>query len=498
VLASGSLVQQISQVAGLLVMTLILTVLARELTASELGVFGLLTSLAGYLLVMQNAAASAAVRNMAIATDDRERAGAFSTAVLIYAAAGALTGVLLVALGFVLAEVIDMQASLRSDTRIGSIALGLVTMLGWPLTIFRDALRASQRFARAALMDIVGSVAYGLLVLGLAVGGAPLWLLIGVSGTIPMFAGAASFVAFRLDRLPYRFHFGAVTRAEVGSFVRLGGHVSAIEAAGVIIYALDRIILGIFRPVATVALFEGPVRVHNLVRALNGALNVTVLPTAAKYVGEGDAARLRELLVRGSRYALAIVLPITVTLMVLAEPLLEVWLGEQYGDGALALTILVGYWLFNGSTGIVGSIAVAGGRASTIARYAWTMAIGNLALSLALTPWLGLEGVALGTTIPYLVMFPFVVRLVLQIVDVPLGELVRRAWMPSYLLGLGLAGGLVVARLTLDLFALLPLVTVALCGPALFWIAYYLIWLEDHERELVRDVLAGFVSRRRV
>src|SRR3982750_3786672 len=64
-LASGSLMQQLSQVAGLLAMFAIVTVLARRLTLSELGVYGLLNAFAGYLLIIQNSAATAAVRNIA-------------------------------------------------------------------------------------------------------------------------------------------------------------------------------------------------------------------------------------------------------------------------------------------------------------------------------------------------------------------------------------------------------------------------------------------------
>ena len=89
-LATGSLAQQASQVAGLVAMVAVITVLARQLTLAELGVYGLLNSLAGYLLIVQNAAAGAAVKAMASASDEREGSAAFSTSALMYVAAGAL------------------------------------------------------------------------------------------------------------------------------------------------------------------------------------------------------------------------------------------------------------------------------------------------------------------------------------------------------------------------------------------------------------------------
>src|SRR2546423_9644157 len=64
-LASGSLAQQASQVSGLLSMLVLVTVLARRLQVAEFGVYGVLSSLAGYLLVIQNARAGAAGRGLA-------------------------------------------------------------------------------------------------------------------------------------------------------------------------------------------------------------------------------------------------------------------------------------------------------------------------------------------------------------------------------------------------------------------------------------------------
>ena len=56
-LASGALVQQIAQASGLLVLLVIVTVLARRLSVAELGAYGLVASLAGYLLVLRNSVA---------------------------------------------------------------------------------------------------------------------------------------------------------------------------------------------------------------------------------------------------------------------------------------------------------------------------------------------------------------------------------------------------------------------------------------------------------
>ena len=60
------------------------------------------------------------------------------------------------------------------------------------------------------------------------------------------------------------------------------------------------IILGAYRSPTAVGLYEGPVRAHNLLYALGGALAVPTVPTASRYVATGDERILGELAVRGS------------------------------------------------------------------------------------------------------------------------------------------------------------------------------------------------------
>ena len=153
-------------------------------------------------------------------------------------------------------------------------------------------MRARQLFVQAAVIEMAAMVVFAALVLTLVYTGADLAVVIGVSGTIPMLSGVGAAVVVRLRRLPFRFRPGAATREEAIEFARLAGYVSLSETAGTIIYALDRVILGVFQSAVTVGLYEGPVRAHNLVRALNAALSVTVLPTASRYFGESDEARL--------------------------------------------------------------------------------------------------------------------------------------------------------------------------------------------------------------
>jgi O-antigen/teichoic acid export membrane protein len=483
-------VQQIAQASGLVVLLVVITVLARRLSLSQLGAYGLVAPLSGYLLVLRNSVASSTVRTMAAAGDDAERARAFSTAAALYAAVGILTGLAIAGVGTLIAVSV-LHGNLQRTGVLGALMLGGVTGLGLISTVYLDALRSSMLLTRAASLEIVGvALQLALMLTLILVVEAPLWTIIGASGGIPLMSGTLSAIAVRRLGLPYRFRRSEVNRVSAGQLVPTAGYLLVVELANLVIYSLDRVILGIFKTPATVGLYEGPVRTHNLFYAVNGALAVTTLPATSRYTAQRDSERLRALMLRGSRYTLALVVPLAVTAIALARPLLEVWLGRRFGEGALALSILVSYWLLYGALAVTPGFLVGAGKARTVARYMVVVAGANLALSLALTPLVGLEGPALGTAIPYLVAFPFLLRLSLSAAPVRLAELARVAWLPAYSLGAALAGLLVIARLALDINTLPELLALGGGGVLAYWLAFYAFWLAPHERALVRG-LAG-------
>jgi O-antigen/teichoic acid export membrane protein len=485
-LASGALLQQIAQGAGLLALLAIVTILARRLdSVAALGAYGLVASLAGYLLVLRNSVASSAVRAMAGAVDPAERRLVFSAAAVLYLVAGVATGLLIVGASLLIAAFI-LSGDLAADARVGGLGLGAVTAAGVSASVCLDALRAEREFVRAATTEIAAVALYLASMLALIFGGAGLGALIAASGGLPLYSGVLSALVARRAGLGLRFQRSAATRPRVMAIVPTAGWLLVIELCNMAMYAFSRAILGAYKSPAAVGRFEGPIRAHNLLYALGGALAVPVVPTASRYVATGDQRRLRDLAVRGTRYTLALFVPLCVTLIVLAGPILEAWLGDRYADGDLALAILVSYWLVYGGLVVTPGFLVGAGRAREVARIMICVAAANLALALALTPSLGIEGPAVATAVPFFAAFPFLLRLGLNASRAPLSELARRAWAPNYLLGAALALALIAGRALLPMDETVAVLALAAAGPLAYWSIFYGLVLDAGERALVR------------
>jgi O-antigen/teichoic acid export membrane protein len=488
-LASGALLQQAAQASGLVSLLVIVTLLARRLSVTELGAYGLVASLAGYLLVLRNSVASSAVRAMAGAAEGEERARMFSAAAALYGVVGVATGLLIAAAALAIAALI-LDGELARDARVGGLGLAAVTAAGLTASVYLDALRAERRFVRAAVTEIVAVALQLVLMLSLVLGGAGLSVVIAASGAIPLFSGVLSGLVARRAVPSVRLTAGGLSRARLMAIVPTAGWLLAIELSNLAIYAFSRVILGAFRTPGSVGLFEGPLRAHNLLYAVNGALAVPVLPTASRYAAAADERRMRELVVRGTRYTLALFVPVCVTLMVLAGPILEVWLGERYVEGQTALAILVSYWLLYGGLVVTPGFLVGAGLAREVARIFAGLALVSLAASLLLTPELGLEGPALATAVPFVLAFPFMLRLGLMASGAGARELAGRAWGPNYLLGAALAAALAATRALLDPDQAVGVLALAFAAPLAYWAAFYGFVMDAGERRLVRGLLS--------
>ena len=199
--ASGAVLQQLAQGLGLVALLGIVTLLARRLEVAELGAYGLVASLAGYLLVLRNSVASSAVRAMASATDPEERSRVFAAAAALYVVVGLATGVLIAAAALAIAALV-LDGDLARQARIGGLGLGALTAVGIAASVYLDALRAERRFAQAAGAEMAAVVIYVAVMVTLILTGASLGALMAVSGALPLLSGLLCALIARRSGLP--------------------------------------------------------------------------------------------------------------------------------------------------------------------------------------------------------------------------------------------------------------------------------------------------------
>jgi O-antigen/teichoic acid export membrane protein len=190
--------------------------------------------------------------------------------------------------------------------------------------------------------------------------------------------------------------------------------------AGRIAFKTDAIVIGLCGELGMIPFFDMPSRLVEYAKNLIRSGTTALTPAISALEVTGGKAAIRDLFLTGCRYALYLTLPIQLALMMFGGAFLELWLGDpEYrlrGQPVL--------WILGGtlSVGLLQSVAArvlyGVGQIRRFARLMLLEAGLNLVLSLVLYQPLGLNGVALGTAIPNLVMCIYVLLQVCALLQV--------------------------------------------------------------------------------
>jgi PST family polysaccharide transporter len=155
-----------------------------------------------------------------------------------------------------------------------------------------------------------------------------------------------------------------------------------------------------------------------------------VIPSASWLRARDDRRSLRELLERGTKYSLLLTLPCVIAPMVLAGPLVQVWVGDEYAAAAGLAAVGLLYIAATAPLAVGSNLLVGVGRASAVLRAVLFAVPVNLVSSLVLVHLVGTVGVFLGTLIGTAVLLGPLGTAVVREVDTSATEFLRTAVAP--------------------------------------------------------------------
>ena len=159
----------------------------------------------------------------------------------------------------------------------------------------------------------------------------------------------------------------------------------------------------------------------------------------------------------------------------------------------MATAILLAWWLFAPNLVFANSILTVDRKFRSLAIYAWGVALLNLVLSVSLTAAFGPSRAS--RSAPRERSWPRCRSIspayVAKRRGLSLGSFVRPVWIPAIGLGAVLAAGLLAARFLFGIDSGPAVLALLVCGPLLYWAAFYLLALDRDERRLVPEIIGA-------
>ncbi len=343
-LARNTVFNLLGQALPLLVAFVCLPYLIGELGTDRFGVLALAWVVLGYFVFFDLGLGRASTKFIAEALGSAGHAvipGLLWTASATQAALGSLGGLLLAGLTPLLVErVLAIPAALNAEARISFYLLALSLPIVLISTSLRGALEAAQRFDLVnALRAPLSAANFLLPTVGALLG-------LRLPGVVALLV-ASRFVSLILHYWLCLRVFPSVRgwpRPQWPAFrtlIGFGGWVTLSSAVGPALLYLDRFTLGIVSTVAAVGYYSAPYEMVARLWILPSSLVATLFPAWSTLAAEGQRERLGNLAVRSLKYMLILLTPPTLILVACADPLLRLWLGDDFANQSTrALQIL--------------------------------------------------------------------------------------------------------------------------------------------------------------
>lgn len=385
------------------------------------------------------------------------------------------------------------------DAAVGRTILLIVSLQvasGFTFSVFGSVVNGFQRYD---LNNLVGA-ATALLVALVNVS----VLLLGF-GVVPLVVATTAvrltaYLAYRRNAYrvfpALRISAALVRRARLREVTGFSLFMAVLDWAAKVNYALDVFVVGASLGTVAVAVWTVSQRLLEAVQRLTSQLSDVLFPTVVDCDADRDDARLRDVLIQGTRLSLATALPAAVAVALLALPILTAWVGASQGNVDVT-RLLAAVVVFRVGSATAMTLLKGAGRHRLLAACNGATAIANLSLSLALVGPLGLPGVALGTLVPVgLATVLLIVPAACRRAGLDIASLLRQAVWPTIWPTIGMAAWLGVAERWAG--PSLPLLAVHCAAAGLVYLVLFARWgLPQRERRVYAAKVAAFLSRRR-
>lgn len=358
---------------------------AREIGASQLGIFFLFQALLGMFSIPVDFGIRGAVSKRI--SEGKNNGEVFSTAIILKAL------LLSIFISLIIASRDWINSYIGAEL---AIFLAVVLFIQEFAFLIMEVLKGELRVGETALPEVAQKVVFVgigsfLLILGFEVVGLVYGLLVGF---IAMLVIASL-------RLSVPLHQPSIeTARSLYSFSKY----SFVSSVGGYLYNwMDVAMIGLFLSQSDVGVYEVSWRITAVVMLLSQAVATTIFPQVSRWDAEGARDRIEQIIPQALAPILVFVIPSFVGTVVLSREILGIVFGVEYLAGSLVLVILMAEKVVQSVHVILGRSLQGIDRADLAARAGIVAVFFNLVLNVGLIIEYGIVGAAVATGISFII-----------------------------------------------------------------------------------------------
>lgn len=392
------------------------------------GIWMLVNSLVGYMGLLDMGLAPTLVKKSAeylAKGDKKELSHTVSIIFTFYLLSGVLVGAIIFGLSFVISQVFSIPLGEINTFKAVLWIVGVQTALKLPMSIWGGLMGGLQDFHITNGIAIISNLIRAVATVLLLMSGFGLISLIWLGFVLAVVSWLASMLWIR-RRIPYlQIRIFRFRLKRVKELARFSGVMFIWGIAGSIIHQADKIIIGLFLPIASITIYEVGARVSNYSRNLLYSVISTIMPATSELNAKGEKAILQKLYLDGTKYLLVAYTVVVFALLLFGKQFISLWMGEGFEESVWIMYALIIGSLYQ-SQNLIGYIMLPGlGILKTLARVMIAYPIVNIILSVIFVIRWGLIGVALATTLTFIILETYFLFYVTKLFGIRLLSLLK-------------------------------------------------------------------------
>jgi O-antigen/teichoic acid export membrane protein len=411
--------------------------LVRHLGDADYGLWSVVSSLTGYLGLLDFGVRQAVTRYVArhyANGDSPQISRVVSSALAIFAASGALAIVISATVAWTAVGRLHISPAQEATAQVVLLIAGCTVAVSLISGVFGGVLAGLQRFDLINVLEFVAMTVRALLaVLIIEQGGGLIglaWVLLATAASVLV----ANLLLVRSLLPALALHVGRIDRPTLRAIAFFGLAAFVLQASNYLTTYTSTIVVAANLPIDQVTFFAIASSLIGYARLVSGGITTTLTPMASQAEASGGSAAVRRLVVDGARYASAVMLPVSVTLLLRGGTFVGLWMGPSYAmPVGRVLTVLTVIALITPAVSAAWAVMFGIGKHRGLIPACVAEAVTSLGLSIVLIRYFGLVGVAWGMAVPALVLavvfWPWYVR---RTTGASIREYVLSGWLRPF------------------------------------------------------------------
>jgi O-antigen/teichoic acid export membrane protein len=382
-------------------------IMVNKLGVNTYGIWVLMVSISGYFTVLDFGINTALVRFISkyVALKDFTKANeVYSSALALFSIAGAIAIISIVIFSLNFSELFNIKEFNNRYLSIVFIVIGIDLAINLVFGVFSGVLRGLQKFHELNVISIVISLLKNMALVYLLYNDYSILSIAILQIFMSLLKYYLMYLLINKKHTFIQFEKSLVTKVTFKKLYDYSIYSFLIAVAMKIIFYTDSLIIGLLINIGAVTYYSIPVMiVENLEKFIWAAIAV-LIPVISSHEALMNTESNKTLYVTGSKYIFMLTGPVLIVLLIAGDEFIGLWMGAEYikDSGQVLKILLVGY-IFS-LTQLMAHGILKGISKHKILAYILCFQVSlNLAVSIILAPIYGINGVAIGTTIPILI-----------------------------------------------------------------------------------------------